>query len=477
VGESIPWVKDINVGANFKLYNVSLTGDGITDAQGSATGTEMDVGIQAKPLAWLTLGSSIQNALPMDWGGKLRYDSGWEESFPAVLKLGAAVDAVGPANALLSIGEHQIKALVDMDYEIKRADKIPTLFHLGVEWKPLDLIAIRGGIDQDMIGKNEVANNLTGGVGIYYGDFRFDYAYHTFEGAPGIDNHFFSLSYGIRPIKPLRDRLIAYPDKIITVALVSSVEGTAVDPDIVDVEVKGTKVSLSPRGDFQTTASLNVGKNAIMVEGFDSDGNLVAAKKLRILRLITYPDVMKGYWAYDQINYIGTLGIIQGYPDGTFRPEGNITRAEMAALLARTKMGGDENVPPATSRIFTDVPVSHWAAKYINLAAESEIVLGYPDKSFRPSSNITRAEGLAMIARFGGVKEITYNNEFPDVPATHWAAQIIAGAQQEGMLIFLKGKNFEPNRKLTRAEAVEILFRSKPVAALVKDLLDFEKGY
>jgi hypothetical protein len=476
IGSRLPGLKQINFGFNVKLFSVNLTGDGIT--QGNASGNEVDIGMQGKALSWLSLGANIQNVLPFSMGGKLHYDTGWEESYPAVLKLGAAADIFGPENALFKLGGHKVKLLTDLDYEIQRADKVPTLFHLGVEWKPLDLIAIRTGIDQEMVGVGKAANNFTGGVGVYYRNFRFDYAYHQFEGAPGIDNHFFSLSYGLAPPKALiEEPLIASPDKLITTDLAVTAKGTAVDTEIITVRVNGRKAALSPRGDFQSKVTLNVGKNAIQVEGYNQRGILSASKKLRVLRLITYPDVIKTYWANDQISYIGTLGIIKGYPDGRFRPEGNITRAELSALIVRTKVGGDKNVPIAKKIVFRDVPLKHWAAKYVNLASENRIVKGYPDGTFKPSANITRAEGLAMIARFGGVKEVTYGKEFTDVTPKHWAASIISGAYKEGMLIFLKGKPFEPNKKLTRAEAVEMLYRSRPVSALITDLLDFEKGY
>ncbi|MFH1577006.1 MAG: S-layer homology domain-containing protein, partial [Candidatus Margulisiibacteriota bacterium] len=404
IGSRFPGLKEVNFGANLKIFAVNLTGDGIT--QGNASGTELDLGLQGKPLPWLSLGGNIQNALPASLGGKLHYETGWDESYPAVLKLGTAISVLGPDNALRSLGNHKVNALIDLDYEISRAATIPTLYHLGLEWKPLDLIAIRAGIDQEMVGIGEVANNFTSGVGVFYGDFRFDYAYHQFAGAPGVDNHFFSLSYGIAPVKKIADRLVSSPDKLITTQLVTSVKGVAVDHRIVTVKVNGIQTALSPRGEFQTEAALRVGKNLILVEGLDDKGKLVDSDKLRVLRLITYPDVAKDYWAAEQISYIGTLGIIKGYPNGTFKPDGNITRAELSTLLVRTKMGGDENVPNAANKVFKDLALSHWAAKYVNLAAKDGIVKGYPDGTFKPLANITRAEGLAMIARFGKVKEL-----------------------------------------------------------------------
>ncbi|MFH1576465.1 MAG: S-layer homology domain-containing protein [Candidatus Margulisiibacteriota bacterium] len=475
IGSRFPGLKGVNFGANLKFFSVNLTGDGITN--GSGAGNELDLGLQGKPMSWLALGGNVQNVLPFSLGGKLRYATGWEENYPAVAKLGLAADIFGPKDALRGLGQHQVTVLADLDYEISRADFIPPLFHLGVEWKPLALIAIRSGIDQEMITKDEIANNLTAGVGVYFGDFRFDYAYHQFISAPGIDNHFFSLSYGIAPAKVIGDALVSSPDKVVTTASVISVEGVAVDSKIVAIKVNGLKVPMSPHGDFTTNVSLKVGKNATLVQGYNREGKLIAYDRLRVLCLLTYPDVAKDYWTADPISYIGTLGIIKGYPDGQFKPNGNITRAELSTLLIRTKMGGDDKVPAPSGKIFKDVALNHWAAKYVNLASKLGIVKGYPDGSFKPSANVTRAEGLAMIARFGEVKEQPYANEFNDVTAKSWAAPIIAGASQAGILEFLKGQPFSPTKKLTRAEAVEMLYRTRPVSGLVTDLLDFEKGY
>ena len=476
VGDRFPGLKGVNFGANLKLFQVNLTGDHIT--QGAATGTELDIGLQGKPLPWLGLGANIQNALPFAMGGKLHYESGWDESYPAVAKLGLAIDLLGKEKALRALGSHNLKLLADMDYEIGRSDTIPPLFHLGLEWKPLPLIAIRSGIDQEMVGVSQAENNFTAGVGVYVGDFRFDYAYHAFAGAPGITNHFFSFSYGIAPIKEITDRLIVSPDKLITTEATANVKGVAIDPQIVTIKINNVKVKLDARGNFKSDVSLKIGKNSLTVEGFDKNDKLVEAEKLRILRLITYPDVASNYWTYVPISYIGTLNIIKGYPDGTFRPDGNITRAELATLLVRTKVGGDENVPTADFALFPDVPLSSWACKYVNQASTDGIVKGYPNGTFKPSANVTRAEGLTMIARFGGVTEVDYvGTEFIDVTVDHWASRTISGAYAEGMLIYLKDMPFEPNRKLTRAEAVEMLYRSKPVGALVADLIDFETGY
>jgi hypothetical protein len=474
ISNNLSLLKGINIGANLKMFSVNLTGDHIT--QGNASGNELDLGIQGKPLNWLSLGGALQNALPMSMGGKLHYDTGWDESYPALLKLGLSANVLGTENSLKSLGAHSVKLLFDLDRELTQSN-MPTLLHLGLEWKPLDLFAIRVGIDQDAIDSTQVANNMTSGVGICYGDFRFDYAYHQFDSAPGVDNHFFSLSYGVAPPKKISDPLVSAPDKLITTNPTVKVEGTAVEPKIIRVRVSSQEAKMNTKGQFTLEVPLNIGKNGILVEGVDNTSKLISADKLRVLRLITYPDVAKDYWANDQISYIGTLGIIKGYPNGSFKPEGNITRAELATLLMRTKMGSDKLVPATNQAIFKDVSLKHWAVKYINLAASEKVVTGYPKNIFKPNDNVTRAEGLAMIARFGGVEKSTAVPNFKDVKPKYWAAPIIAGAEQVGMLTYLQGKPFLPNKKLTRAEAVEMLYRSQPVKLLIKDLTSFETGY
>lgn len=477
IGDRFSWIKNSNVGANLKIFTVGLAGDGITE--GNATGTELDLGFQARPNNWLRLGGNLQNILPVSFGGKLEYASGWTESYPAVVKLGLAANLIGPQDSIRTIGNHEVIVLVDADWEPTRP-KVPTIFHMGAEWTPLELITIRAGIDQEMVGVGEVANNLTMGLGLNYRGFRFDYAYHQFAGAPGIDNHFFSLSYGI--FKKLKEKdyvkILEPKDKLITKEASVNIKVKVVDPEVSSAKIMNTPVLIKKDKSFSSIAPLKLAKNTLWVEAFEKWGKLLEAERIRALRLITYPDVPSDYWAAEQISYIGTLGIIKGYPDGLFKPEGNITRAELATLLMRTRMGGDKNVPESTAEIFTDVPSKHWALKYVNLAAQTKVVKGYPDGSFKPNANVTRAEGLTMIARFAGVTEETYAVGFRDISRRHWASSIIAGSLKEGLLQFLKGKPFEPNRKLLRAEAVEILYRSRPIRdVLLKDLLDFKKGY
>ncbi len=478
--QKAPWLNNlsnIDYGLNFKIFSAGLSGGGLSGASG--TGIELDAGIKGKtPLKWLNYGAAFQNLLPASLGGKLSFQgSNYTDGFPHVLKLGIAANVLGDENAFRSFRNQNVTILLDAIMEPTRS-KVPMLFKLGAEWKPIDLLAIRAGIDEAQVG-GSVANNLSAGLGVYFQGFRFDYAYHLFEGAYGIDNHFFSLSYGIfPPVKNVQKEYIKLTNPLeTTITQNAQVTFAGIcDVEIGSAKVKDTWLKLSGKGTFEADVPQSIGKNTVWVQGFDKKGSLLESKRRRILRLVSYPDVTPGYWVFEQTNDIGTLGIITGYPDGKFKPEGNITRAELTALLVRTRLGS-QTAQPVTKSQFKDVAVTHWASSFIDFAVKSGIVLGYPDKTFRPSANITRAEGLAMIARFGGVTEEAYTPIFRDISSGHWASKIIAGSFRDGLLQFLRGKPFEANKKLTRAEAVEILFRTRPVKTLVGDLMNFDKGY
>ena len=105
-----------------------------------------------------------------------------------------------------------------------------------------------------------------------------------------------------------------------------------------------------------------------------------------------YTDVKDGDWYNNAISTLSNAGIVSGYPDGTFRPNAPITRAEMSkiiALFAKLDKTNDR---------FTDI-AGHWAEAYIRLAAGNGWIEGYPDGSFRPNQSITRAETVTMINR------------------------------------------------------------------------------
>ena len=494
-GEQIPiksnLLNNLSVGANLRLYSVGLAGDHITE--GSANGFEADFGAMYSLYPQLSLGASVQNVLPASMGGKLTYIGGHTETYPASAKIGAALKIVGQEDSLMAFQEQQVVYLLDFDIK-PTTTGWPIVYHTGLEWTPVPLFSLRAGIDQtalgDGLGTYLIFNDLTLGAGMNYNGFKFDYAYRQFNAIPGADNHSFSLSFspavkGKKASSKLID--IEKPlDKTLTFKNEEEVKGKITDlSKAKNLQIDKQPVLMSPLGEFSLNVKMKELKNKIEVTALDRFKTPIVEEKLRLLKLAAFPDVPEGYWARQQVSLVSMLNIVTGYPDGTFRPEGNITRAEMAALLMRSNAGRvtSNELNPVTRNsslvsTFRDVKSSHWASGFIADAAATGVVEGYPDKTFRPKGNITRAEGLAMIARFAKVTQEAYSFQFfPDVSASYWASPIIAGSSKAGMLEFLKGRAFEPKRNMTRAEAVEVLYRTQFVKNLLdKDLLNWE-GY
>ncbi|MDR3294432.1 MAG: S-layer homology domain-containing protein, partial [Clostridiales Family XIII bacterium] len=135
-----------------------------------------------------------------------------------------------------------------------------------------------------------------------------------------------------------------------------------------------------------------------------------------------FSDVSAGRWFTQAVAYLASTGIILGYPDGTFRPDAQITRAEFAALSARF----DYLEADADANAFTDVAAGHWAKNYIESAALKGWVIGYPDGTFRPDNNLTRAEIVTVVNNMLGRDNNPVNipddvPQYTDLAKTHWA--------------------------------------------------------
>ena len=147
-------------------------------------------------------------------------------------------------------------------------------------------------------------------------------------------------------------------------------------------------------------------------------------------------------------------GIIAGYPDGTFQPNNYITRAEFATIAARFL--SEEYVGPD---LFTDIS-GHWAAEYINRAANAGWINGYPDGSFRPNAYITRAEAMTLVNSMLGRmphKDHMLENmvKWPDNPEAAWYYEAVQEAtnghdydwyEEEDQLFYEIWTALQPNR-------------------------------
>ncbi|WP_217593506.1 S-layer homology domain-containing protein [Cohnella sp. GbtcB17] len=144
---------------------------------------------------------------------------------------------------------------------------------------------------------------------------------------------------------------------------------------------------------------------------------------------------------------------VNGYADGKFAPNRNVTRAEVAAMLVRM-FDRDEDAAPGE---FPDVEEGHWAKAYIDRASGMSFMIGYPDGSFKPDATITRAEMASAIAPLLP-KATGASAEFTDTEGS-WAQAVIEQANAAGIVYGYEDGTFRPNTKLTRAEAIAMLDR------------------
>ncbi|SMB92681.1 S-layer homology domain-containing protein [Peptoniphilus asaccharolyticus DSM 20463] len=146
---------------------------------------------------------------------------------------------------------------------------------------------------------------------------------------------------------------------------------------------------------------------------------------------------------------------ISGYPDGTVRPDGKITRAEVSTIFARLT----ENSAPANySPKFSDVLAYDWFSDSVMKLSKKDIIKGYPDGTFKPNKSITRAEFATIVSKY--IKNPKAADEtFVDVPMNHWAKDAIAKVKAEGLISGYPDGTFKPDAPITRAEAVSIVNR------------------
>ncbi len=150
---------------------------------------------------------------------------------------------------------------------------------------------------------------------------------------------------------------------------------------------------------------------------------------------------------------------IFGYNDGTFRADNDMTRAEAAAIFARlvSEEKGEKISGKAT---FKDIDRNSWYADYVGYLEKYDIINGYTDGTFRPEANVTRAEFVTMAVRyyevFNEVKKTGYTVKYIDVSANYWAYNDIAFAKNIGWLNGYADGTFKGDNNITRAEVVTV---------------------
>ena len=151
------------------------------------------------------------------------------------------------------------------------------------------------------------------------------------------------------------------------------------------------------------------------------------------------------------------IGYINGYPDGSVKPDGEITREEITSILYRIVNHDYEKPFVAAGDKFPDVSESRWSAHDIEYMSDKNIVYGYPDGEFKPGNNLTRAEFAALIRRFAKLDATETENPFPDLDKSHWAYEDILALNASGLMQGYEDGTYRPENRITRAEVMTVI--------------------
>lgn len=176
--------------------------------------------------------------------------------------------------------------------------------------------------------------------------------------------------------------------------------------------------------------------------------------------LITFSDVPPVMWAHNYITELACTGIVSGYTDGLFRPQNPTTRAQLVKMVVLLEQLSLER--PAKPS-FADVGTSHPFYTYVETAARHDLINGYADGTFKPDSFVSRAQvaKIVVLARGWPVHTPTPTATLCDVPSKHWAYPYIQVAIARGIFTGYGDGCFHPDDFATRAQLAKVLVVSR----------------
>jgi hypothetical protein len=164
---------------------------------------------------------------------------------------------------------------------------------------------------------------------------------------------------------------------------------------------------------------------------------------------------VSGHWAETSINILVNRGAISGYPGGSFKPDNTITRAEFATILIKAF-----NLEPRSGKVFSDTS-GHWAEHSIRTATAHGIVSGYNASNFGPNDIITREQMAVMIVKAAKLTNVAEGRTFDDAAqVSNWAKKAVGIASGEGIISGYPDNTFKPKANATRAEAVTVIIKA-----------------
>ncbi len=200
-------------------------------------------------------------------------------------------------------------------------------------------------------------------------------------------------------------------------------------------------------------------------------GTRIYVKNWELLKLNNpiFSDI-QNHWAQDCIKQLSQRNLISGYPDGSFRPNAPVTRAEFAALLRKAF----PNAAPIRNAItFVDVPSNHWANQAIQAVYRAGFLSGYPDRTFKPNQQIPRVQ--TFVAMVSGLKysptktpSETIKKYFDDgLEIPSYAINAIASATERYLVVnYPNVRRFNPNQNATRGEVAALICRALKISGV-----------
>lgn len=215
---------------------------------------------------------------------------------------------------------------------------------------------------------------------------------------------------------------------------------------------------------WQATTALimTLGMNATAIAPIFVAPMIASSAAPALAQATSFPDVPSNHWAKDYINALVAQNVLAGFPDGTFRPDAPVTRAQYSSMVQAVY--SKTNVRSAIN--FVDVSSSHWAAGSIRKSYEMGFLSGYPGNIFRPEQNIPREQVLVSLAN-----GLNYSANAPvsqvldyytdDSAISNFARSAVAAATEERMVVNYPNINrLNPTRNATRAEVAAFLYQA-----------------
>lgn len=227
-------------------------------------------------------------------------------------------------------------------------------------------------------------------------------------------------------------------------------------PNAIKLAVTEKKVSSEFKPLVETVKAIyfsgnNGGENSAGSEKEDnpSDDDVIIPQPI-----VSFTDIKSSHWAYDSVIYLSEKFILNGYFDGTFKPENNITRAEFAKII----VSATGSIDPYALSSFKDINKDEWYYSYVSTAYSMGYITGYPDGSFRPNDNITRADICTIVNRVLKAENSSASAFKDDSLIPSYAKNAVYALNSKGVINGYQDGTFAPLTFATRAQTAKIIY-------------------